>query len=448
MYDIQTVSPGSVGALDARAGVFGAAAGRSIATTFDGWDERDYRPGLPTRQLVAEVRGLLATERRAERSVCRYLADLADRVQARRDANLDPYVDEFHAARCFFGLGARETRERVRIGRALRQLPQIDRAFRDGDLSYSRVREVTRVATEPSESHWLELGRRLDMRSLERRVAMERMAMERMAMERMAMERMAVERMAIDRTHAEWNATEQVGVERTATGARADGCAEWRADKPVRTKWTSPNTVRVSFEFSSETWSLLERAMREARRASAAGLSDDQALQAIARAALSTEIRHSYASAAVTQRGSAAAAAEPGTGATQRGSEEAGKGVTRIGSSAEVGTQLGTAPGVDQGKGAGPATLEARSAQSRCASPDYPTDERVDGERLEIVSGEGLEPCEPTTRLIRVMGRCRGWTSDALVEASGLSVREVAVALTLLELDGRVTRRALAFDPV
>jgi len=51
-------------------------------------------------------------------------------------------------------------------------------------------------------------------------------------------------------------------------------------------------------------------------------------------------------------------------------------------------------------------------------------------------------------RLIRVMGRCRGWTSDALVEASGLSVREVAGALTLLELDGRVQRRALGFDPV
>jgi len=117
------------------------------------------------------VRHLLATERRAERLICRYLADRADRIRQRRDAALDAYADELHAARCFFGLGVRDTRERVRIGRALRELPHIERAFIDGDLPFSRVREVTRVATAQTEHAWLELAERLDMRALERRVA-------------------------------------------------------------------------------------------------------------------------------------------------------------------------------------------------------------------------------------------------------------------------------------
>src|SRR5687768_4123096 len=56
--------------------------GRSEAS---GSDEHAYRPELATIELIAEVRRLLATERRIERLVCRYLADLADRVGQRQD---------------------------------------------------------------------------------------------------------------------------------------------------------------------------------------------------------------------------------------------------------------------------------------------------------------------------------------------------------------------------
>jgi len=40
------------------------------------------------------------------------------------------------------GLGPCAARERIRIGRALRRLPRIDAAFRDGVLSYSKVRAL------------------------------------------------------------------------------------------------------------------------------------------------------------------------------------------------------------------------------------------------------------------------------------------------------------------
>jgi hypothetical protein len=44
-------------------------------------------------------------------------------------------------------IGVRRTRERVRIGRAMRRLPDIERRFVGMNLSYSQVRELTRVAT-------------------------------------------------------------------------------------------------------------------------------------------------------------------------------------------------------------------------------------------------------------------------------------------------------------
>ena len=53
-------------------------------------------------------------------------------------------------------LGA--ARERVRVGHALRELPTIAGAFGEGQLSYCKVRALTRVATPATESELLEIG--------------------------------------------------------------------------------------------------------------------------------------------------------------------------------------------------------------------------------------------------------------------------------------------------
>ncbi len=49
------------------------------------------------------------------------------------------------------GLDIRAAREKVRVGRALEELPQITEAFAAGKLSYSKVRALTRVATHANE---------------------------------------------------------------------------------------------------------------------------------------------------------------------------------------------------------------------------------------------------------------------------------------------------------
>jgi 5-methylcytosine-specific restriction endonuclease McrA len=54
-----------------------------------------------------------------------------------------------------FGWGGRQTRERLRVARAMRELPRIRARWAKGELTYSVVRELTRVATPEVESEWL-----------------------------------------------------------------------------------------------------------------------------------------------------------------------------------------------------------------------------------------------------------------------------------------------------
>jgi hypothetical protein len=58
--------------------------------------------------------------------------------------------------RCSIGLGA--AREHVRVARRLLELPLVSGAFRTGELSYCKVRAITRVATPETEEHLVDLG--------------------------------------------------------------------------------------------------------------------------------------------------------------------------------------------------------------------------------------------------------------------------------------------------
>jgi DprA/Smf-like nucleotide binding protein involved in DNA uptake len=273
--------------------------------------EVEYDPTLSGPELLATVRALLATRRRAEQLICRYLADLADRVQEQRDEWLGARVQSVgeaairepveDIARRHLGLRRRNTLERIRVGRALRALPQVERAFIEGELSYSRVREVTRIATATTEVVWLELARTLDMRTLERRVAQANGAMGGGGDPWL-------------RGHAENDGDPRErrsglgGVVRDATSAvpaghaphgevfgadaandcgdcgdcgdrgeadaayarREDPPSEGRARAHASVEWTSPTTVRVSLELTRAAWILLQPAVDAALRESAA----------------------------------------------------------------------------------------------------------------------------------------------------------------------------------
>ncbi len=57
------------------------------------------------------------------------------------------------------GLSLGTARQYVRVARALPELPQLSEAFGRGEVSWSKVRAVTRVATPESEEDWLGIAR-------------------------------------------------------------------------------------------------------------------------------------------------------------------------------------------------------------------------------------------------------------------------------------------------
>ena len=69
------------------------------------------------------------------------------------------------------GYGPKASIERVRIARALAELPQIEASLSAGHLSYSAVRELTRVATAETEQAWLDRVRGKNLRQIEELVS-------------------------------------------------------------------------------------------------------------------------------------------------------------------------------------------------------------------------------------------------------------------------------------
>ena len=72
----------------------------------------------------------------------------------------------FLAFRC--GLTGREAREYLRVAEALQELPATRAAFSRGELTFTKVRALTRVATASSEERLLELADALTASQLER----------------------------------------------------------------------------------------------------------------------------------------------------------------------------------------------------------------------------------------------------------------------------------------
>ena len=65
------------------------------------------------------------------------------------------------------GYSPRWTHERLRVAEALEQLPELGRALREGALSWSAVRELTRAAVPENELQWLRVAEGKTLRQIE-----------------------------------------------------------------------------------------------------------------------------------------------------------------------------------------------------------------------------------------------------------------------------------------
>jgi hypothetical protein len=70
-----------------------------------------------------------------------------------------------------FGYGPRATQEKLRVAEALEELPKTATELQSGRVSFSAVRELTRVATAATEGEWLAAARRRTVREIEQLVS-------------------------------------------------------------------------------------------------------------------------------------------------------------------------------------------------------------------------------------------------------------------------------------
>ena len=121
---------------------------------------------IPSLSAYAVDHVLRRNERRAARArlvAAEYLTDLAERGLFRELG----YSSVMHYGTHALGLLPREVWDRLRVARALRELGAIRTALLRGRLSWSKVREIIRVATPETESAWLDRAERLSCRELE-----------------------------------------------------------------------------------------------------------------------------------------------------------------------------------------------------------------------------------------------------------------------------------------
>ena len=116
----------------------------------------------------AEVR--LAALARSAAPVRRALAALAGQLVAAKAWDRLGYVRPRDYAVEQLGLSARQVQDLAHVDRALRGLPRIDAAFVAGELTWTKVRLLCRVATAADEDAWLDLAKRVTARALAREV--------------------------------------------------------------------------------------------------------------------------------------------------------------------------------------------------------------------------------------------------------------------------------------
>jgi len=143
------------------------AALRATGTESSEWNPADARIAapvvLPTQDfqhyrlidLFKEVRALMRQHHTTDYRLLCVLRELDQREHVDgRPLHLASWLAKS------FGLGYGAAREKVRTARALGHLPRIDAAVRDGQLSYSKVRALTRVATAENETELVSIGGR------------------------------------------------------------------------------------------------------------------------------------------------------------------------------------------------------------------------------------------------------------------------------------------------
>jgi hypothetical protein len=92
----------------------------------------------------------------------------AKRAEAHRQLGYGSFTEYVER---LFGYAPRVTHDKLRVAAALEALPGLSQELREGGLSFSHVRELTRVAIPETESAWIEHARGCTSRQVEKLVS-------------------------------------------------------------------------------------------------------------------------------------------------------------------------------------------------------------------------------------------------------------------------------------
>ncbi len=123
------------------------------------------------RALHAELLAVWSRRSRAEYAASKLLVRIDDHTAY---AEVGPYRTLAEYADAHLDLNPRQTRELVQLGRVLPGLPQLDQAFADGTLGWTKAREIARVATADTDAEWVEAAMQVNSRQLEQMVSQSR----------------------------------------------------------------------------------------------------------------------------------------------------------------------------------------------------------------------------------------------------------------------------------
>ena len=118
-------------------------------------------------ELDAQIRELISLEDDLERRLGEVLAGMAERGAWSRLK----FAGAGHYAEQRLGLSRTAMRDRVRVARALRQMPLVSEAYQDGQLSLEATRHIVRILMdqEPSaeaQQLWIDRGRRATVKRI------------------------------------------------------------------------------------------------------------------------------------------------------------------------------------------------------------------------------------------------------------------------------------------
>lgn len=119
-------------------------------------------------ELGQQLQSLAANQAQLEHDFCQ-LVERFDSGDALAHFHGIKSTAHFLAWACSMGAGT--AREHVRVARALQQMPRVDELFRQGRLSYSKVRELTRIAGMVDEEALCELALEMTASQVARTVA-------------------------------------------------------------------------------------------------------------------------------------------------------------------------------------------------------------------------------------------------------------------------------------